>query len=271
MERFFLYFPCEFHITTKLTILYISEVLKFFSVPAAAFEFLSDQHKQKIEQWVTKKLPDIAKKLTIYFFVISLTLLFLAHGSIFLVILCIAIGIIGSRYSNIISKYNIYILLIAIIFSVLQQWIIPESWIITLAYPLEWICDIFPKVSIINSFLADYNAEQFVISYQGFFSTFNIDSDIQNIWVYLYKTYLFATKGLLVLIIIILDVIALLFAVLAIFLLLLIPSYFIIQLSKYLKKIFNIEEKVVPVAAFIIWSLGEIIAFYFSSREFFDS
>jgi len=68
-----------------------------------------------------------------------------------------------------------------------------------------------------------------------------------------------------------LDVIALLFAVLAIFLLLLIPSYFIIQLSKYLKKIFNIEEKVVPVAAFIIWSLGEIIAFYFSSREFFDS
>ncbi|MGH1383958.1 hypothetical protein [Kordia sp.] len=253
--------------TNFAIILYISDLLKYFAVPAAAFEFLSDEKKLQLEKWILKKLPKFLLYAVIFFFGISLTITALAYGSIFLVAGLIVIAIVGSAFSETISDYRFAILLIALIFAAIQQWILPESWTIALAYPLEFICDIFQKVPIINSFLPDYDAVQFVTSFQSFFDKMNLDF---SGWIYIVKVYAFATKGLLLMIILSLDIFAILFVCLIVFLVLLVPLNAVIKLSDFIKKIFKIKEKAIPIGAFIIWSLGETIAIIVNSYILFS-
>ncbi|MEM6685629.1 MAG: hypothetical protein AAF617_07500 [Bacteroidota bacterium] len=224
-----------------------------------------------MERWVTKQLPNTLRILVISFFIISLALLIIAYGSIAIIILFIPVAYIGARFSDSFLKYTMYFLAVGLVLSVLQQWILPESWIIAMAYPLEWICDVSQKIPVINSFLPDYTASEFVTSYQRFFEAFNINLDQENIKIYILKIYVFATKGILILIILLLDILAVVFGGLAIFLMFLVPFYFIIQLSKYLTKLFKLEDKVIPIGAFMIWSTGEIISFYYATRDFLFS
>jgi hypothetical protein len=247
-------------------LLYIADVLKYFAVPAAAYEFLSNEKKLLLERWILKKLPYLLLYGAVFFFGISLILTILAYGSIFLVAGLILIAIIGSTFSETISDYRFSVLFVALIFAAIQEWVLPESWIIALAYPLEFICDIFQKVPVINSFLPDYDASQFVTSYQSFFDTFNVDF---GGWSYVLKIYLFATKGLLLLIILLLDILALLFVMLVIFLVFLVPMNAVVKLSDLIRRLFNIKEKAVPIGAFIVWSLGETIAFLVNTYKFF--
>ncbi|PTX62188.1 hypothetical protein C8N46_103287 [Kordia periserrulae] len=253
--------------TNFTVILYISDVLKYFAVPAAAFEFLSDEKKARLEQWILKKLPSFLLYAVGFFFGISLVMTLLAYGSIFLVAGLIVIAIVGSMFSETISDYRFAVLFAALFFAAIQQWILPESWTIALAYPLEFICDMFQKVPVINSFLPDYDAEQFVTSYQNFFEKFELDFIG---WLYIVKIYAFATKGLLLMIILLLDILAILFVCLIVFLVLLVPINAVVKLSDYLKKIFKINEKAVPVGAFIIWSLGETIAIIIHTYQLFQ-
>lgn len=239
--------------TNFAIILYISDILKYFAVPAAAFEFLNDEKKLQLERWILKKLPKIILFSVLFFFGISLAMTVLAYGSIFLVAGLIIIAVIGSPFSETISDYRFLVLFTALIFAAIQQWILPETWTLALAYPLEFICDIFQKVPVINSFLPDYDAAQFVHGYQNFFDKFDLNFS-------LVKIYSFATEGLLLMIILLLDIMAILFICLIVFLVLLVPLNAIIKLSDFIKKILKIKEKVIPIGAFIIWSLGETIA-----------
>jgi len=53
-------------------------------------------------------------------------------------------------------------------------------------------------------------------------------------------------------------------------LVLLIPINAVVKLSDYLKKIFKIKEKAIPIGAFIIWSLGETIAIIINTYQLFQ-
>jgi hypothetical protein len=253
--------------TNFAIILYISDILKYFAVPAAAFEFLSDEKKTQLERWMLKKLPSFLLYAVGFFFGISLVITILAHGSIFLVAGLVIIAVVGSLFSETISDYRFGVLFAALFFAVIQQWILPESWTIALAYPLEFICDIFQKVPVINSFLPDYDAEQFVTSYQSFFDKYNYDF---GSWWYVFKVYMFATKGLLLMIILLLDILAISFVCLIVFLVLLVPLNAVIKFSDFIKRLLKIREKAIPIGAFIIWSLGETIAIIVNTYKLFQ-
>jgi hypothetical protein len=71
-------------------------------------------------------------------------------------------------------------------------------------------------------------------------------------------------------IILLLDILAISFVCLIVFLVLLVPLNAVIKFSDFIKRLLKIREKAIPIGAFIIWSLGETIAIIVNTYKLFQ-
>lgn len=250
---------------------YVIDVLKYLSVPAAAFEFLSEKKKQQIEHWIVRRLPKVLKTFAITFVITTILVLVLIYAGSWLILLYFFIGRLIAQFDN--DGYQdgdfaefFYISIgIALILAPIQHWVLPDSWNYALAYPIELVFDTLNQSSHLDPLIPNFSSEGFIVEYEYFFERFK-EMDLKW-WQYPFKIYLFATKGFMLLMILIIDIALLIAIVALIFLIIFVPFNMFIKVSTYLKKVFAIKEGNIPLGAFLIWGMAESIFIILRSIE----
>ena len=165
----------------------------------------------------------------------------------------------GYRDKSIFWNYIFPIVLVGLFFSVIERWVLPDSWIYALGWPIEFATGIFNDISFLESVFPEFSTKDFVIEYRDFFQpTETIEGS--GFWYHAGKVYAFSKHGFKLLLILVLDLaIIASFATLA-GLIFCFPFHLFIQLSKWLNHRFSLTESSVPLGAFFLWGIGETIA-----------
>jgi hypothetical protein len=113
---------------------YVTDILKYVAVPAAAFEFLSEEKRNRVEHWIVKRLPKFLKGFA-FTLLISLVIFFiLLYGQKWIVATFLVLGVFfyligqfSSSFDTVFSEYFLPSLVVALIFAAIEYWVLPES------------------------------------------------------------------------------------------------------------------------------------------------
>ncbi len=252
---------------------YVIDVLKYLSVPAAIFEFLSKEKQQRIEQWIVKRLPQILKTFAITFLSTFLLVLILTYGGYWIVVSYFVISKIitsfSNDYDNDYSSFFFMSLIVALVFAAVQHWVLPDSWTYALAYPFEYVSEWLNSYSFLDPIIPDFKAQEFITDYEAFFkSVYQFDSAW---WSYFLKVYLFSTKGFMLIILIVINMALLVSFFTLASVVLLFPFNLFIKFSNYLKVRFSLNKGNIPIGAFLIWCIAETVFIILRSINMFGS
>ena len=240
---------------------YVTDLLKYAAVPAAAFEFLKEEKRNCVENWIFTKLPKLLSVFAITLLVFAVVFLILIYGQKWIVAGFLGLGVLFyilsqfSEGSSVFSEYFVPVLVTALVFAAIEYWVLPESWIDGMAQLIEFTVGNLSEISFLESVMPPFDSQNFVTEYRSFFEPFDIFKQFSVL-----KVYIFSTHGFMLLLILLLDL-----AIIASFLsfvglVIFFPFHLFIRLSKWLNKRFSLTESNVPLGAFFLWGIGETAA-----------
>ena len=263
---------------SSLDLNYLAAVLKFFAVPAAVFELIAKEYRDRIESWLVEKLPKLLKSFGITFVILYILVVLLVKLGPFLVILYLLfINLITKIITDIITSETGWnpigtalvigcgLFLGFIVAAIFEKWILPESWILTIAYPFEAFSVWANSNSYVDLVLPDYSGERFLEYYRQVFLA--IENFLWSWLAIVYRIYFFLARGLMLLMVILIQIS---FFLSTLFLLLFsfwLPLFLFIRFSDFVKRTFRIARDRIPVGAFILWATGETLEFILKTLE----
>jgi hypothetical protein len=255
---------------------YITDVLKYVAVPAAVFEFLSDEKKACVEHWIVTRLPKLLKYFAMTLLISVVLFFVLIHGQKWIVGAFLVIGLLifikellfGYSDKSIFWNYIAPVVGVGLFFSVIERWVLPDSWIYTLGWPIEFATGIVNDLSFLESIFPEFETKAFVAEYRSFFQpTETIEGS--GFWYHAGRVYAFSIHGFMLLLILFLDLAIIASFVTLAGLLIFFPFHLFIQLSKWLNQRFSLTESNIPLGAFFLWGIGETIAIGLSTYKIF--
>ena len=244
--------------------------LKYLAVPAAAIELLHPKRRDAIEAWLEDKLPKIVKGTAITLFVLYLAVLLLVSLGPWLVLILFFLGRpinwiiiralqdedagLGCAVGGAVA--SILILIVA----ALEKWVIPEDWILALAYPYEAFSVWANGHWLVDWLLPDFTARGFLDHYRDVFV--RTEEWLWDWVAFFYTLYFFFARGFMVVMVAGIQLTFFASIVFSCILIPLAPLHFIMKLSEYIKE--RLKSQVsgrLPIVAFLVFATGETLDF----------
>jgi hypothetical protein len=264
--------PCE----DALVLAFVAAALKFTAVPAAAFELLSAQRRTAIEAWLFGKLPKLVATFmaTLFMLFISVALLVKA-GPYLLLIYFLFYGVISLAIllywdAEKFLAYHVVGIVLSIAITVaaaLEKWVIPEAWVVAMGHPFEVVSEWANTSPFIDWFLPDYSVQAFRENFRGVFH--RIEEWLWDWLAFLYGAYFFLTRGAMLLMIALIQLLLVVGIVVGVIVVLAIPPSLFMKFSDCVRQKLHIDKDRIPVGAFFFWATGETIEFGMRAQETF--
>jgi hypothetical protein len=245
---------------------YLAATIQFSAVPIGALEFMTPESRQRLESWLVTQLPKLLKSLLLVLALLYITVFLLVKVGPYVAIAYLLFGGLIATAVSLSSDnpMNGAILgwalgLVILIAAALEAWVLPASWVLAIASPFELFSTWANSFGLVDWLLPDYSASAFLKNYQD---TFNRLENWLWSWLrYFYFGYFFFSRGLMLIAVIVIQLALVAGGALIVSLCLAIPVYLFIWISDRLKQRLHIAEGRIPIAAFVLFVIGETLDF----------
>jgi hypothetical protein len=255
---------------------YVAAALKFCAVPAAAFELLGKARREALESWLVVRLPQWIGALSITLLVLYVSVALLVKAGPYLVL----VFFLGGRligwfvFASLDQKQahafqmSMFVFSIAVtVAAVVEKWVIPEAWIVAAGYPFETVSTLANSDPLLDWLLPDYSG-------QGFLDEFRRVFDAVENWLWSWLAvlgwgYFFFARGVMLLMVVLIQLLLALGVVLVALIVLGFPLYAFVKLSDVARMALRIDKERIPLGALILWATGETIEFALKTHEMF--
>lgn len=248
---------------------FAAAALKYLAVPAAAIEFLKQERREKIETWLTETLPKLVRTLSITLAFLFLTVVLLVGLGPWLVLIYAVFGKLVHYIFMLALDEDDYegclmigclLSVLSVVAAVLEKWLIPESWILSIALPYETFSGWANQHWLIDWLLPDFTGEGFLAYYR---EILNMAENWLWDWLaWFYQLYFFFARGLMLILVVGVQLAFFAAAIFTAILIPLTPLHFVMKFSEAVKKRFKFQSLGrLPVGAFLVWATGETLEF----------
>lgn len=262
---------------TMETLIYLAAVLKFSSVPTGAFELVGEERRDAIESWLVDKLPELIKSFGVTLLVLYVCVFLLVNIGPYLVLFYIVFGrfitwriFLAMGEDDIASwaVFDIALSLGILVAAILEKWILPDSWVLAIAYPFEAFSVWANGIPYVDWVLPDYSGKGFLEHFRRVFLA--IEDWLWNWLAFLNWGYFFIARGFMLLTVIVIQILFFLGVILGLAFALGLPVHLFIQFSDFVKRRLGIAKGPIPVGAVILWATGESLEFGLKTLERFQ-
>lgn len=248
----------------------VADFLRLVAVPAAAIEFLDSQRREAIESWLAGTLPKVVKGTALALALVYVMVLLLVSLGPWLVLSFLFFGklinlvvmkTIGGDSAQLGCAAVAFVLsVVTVIAAVLEKWVIPESWVLSLAYPYETFSVWANGHWLVDWLLPDFTAAGFLAHYREV-----VEAAEDWLWdwlAFVYGLYFFVARGIMLVMIGAIQLALFASIALAAVLVPLTPLHFVMKLSEYLKRRlrFAIPGRL-PVIGLLVVMIAELTDF----------
>jgi len=251
----------------------VASALKYLAVPAAALEFLKLERRQAIEAWVAGTLPRLVKGMGISVVFLYVTVALLVVAGPWLVLLYFVFGRAVWQFAAFAVASDdkpdaatgcvaTGCLFSVVVFtgSVLEKWLMPESWVVAMAIPYERFSVWANQHWLIDWVLPDFTTEGYLANYRRVLEM--AEAWLWDWLAWIYQLYFFFARGLMLVLVGAIQLAFFASIVLAVILVPLAPLHAVMYFSEAVKRKMKFEAMGrVPVGAFLVWGTGETLEF----------
>ena len=252
----------------------LADFLQYLAVPAAALEFLKLDHREAVERWLGDALPKLVRSLAASVVLLYVAVLALVIAGPWLVLMYMIFGkVMYYAISHEVEAesgdgeppggcmmLNCSFWVLVFFAAVLEKWLIPESWIVSLSRPFEAFSMWANQFAPIAWLFPEFAAQEFLAYFREVFTL--VEGWLWDWLAWLYGFYFFLTRGLMVVLAAAVQIFFLLATAVALGLVVLFPLHMIMMLSEKVKRRLQLQAfGRLPIAAFLVWATGETIEF----------
>lgn len=262
---------------------YIAELLKFVAVPFAIFELVDRKSRERVEGVIIALVKYNARLFIILFICTLVAFLLLAFGAEYLFatfviiyfVVTVFVRLVVSTTSKtdpmtgfvvgIVSAIPYYAILVA----ALIAWPLPDTWLVHMMRPASWLLDSIRSLHDgAAALIPQFDAGQYIESYRA--SAKKFEEGIWSVFRWMIIMYIWASDGLMLLALILLEVSLVILIVSAVVSFITIPLALFVKLSELLKHSFYASEKgILPLGGLAVWAAGELLNVSISTYKFF--
>lgn len=248
----------------------VADFLRLVAVPAAAIEFLDAQRREAVESWLADTLPKVVRGTALALALVYVMVLLLVSVGPWLVVIFFFFGrlisfvvtrAVGGESAQLGCAVAAFVVsFVATLAAVLEKWVIPESWILALAYPYETFSVWANGYWLVDWLLPDFTAAGFLAHYR---EVVKAAEDWLWDWLaFVYGLYFFVARGIMLVMVGAIQLALFASIVLAAVMVPLTPLHFIMKLSEYLKRRlrFAIPGRL-PVIGLLVVMIAELTDF----------
>jgi hypothetical protein len=245
---------------------YLAAALKFSAVPAAAFELIPEECRDAIESWLVEKLPKLIKSFSIIFLFLYVCVLLLAKFGPYLLLFFLffrgtdwLILLVSDGKLTRMIGYSFIFFFGILVAAIFEKWILPESWVLAIAYPFEVFSVWANGNPYVDWILPDYSGSGFLEHFRQVFLA--LENWLWNWLAFLSWIYFFLGRGFMLFMVVFIQILFFLGIIIAALLAIWLPLCLFIQFSDFVKHTLRIVKGRIPVGAFTLWAIGETLEF----------